>query len=83
VVEYLTLASRSKEEKKMNDRSTFLFAMPGFLSGMGSVLDLAGNSVTINSSSSEEEADAVAVRQDWLAIGDDMRKVIANFTASK
>jgi hypothetical protein len=60
----------------MNDRSSFLFAMPGFFGGMGSVLDLAGNGIMVNSSSDGDKADAIAIRQDWYTVGDDLRKVI-------
>jgi hypothetical protein len=63
----------------MGDRSSFLFAMPGFFCGMGSVLDLAGNGIMVNSSSDEDEADAIAIRQDWYAVGDDLRKAISDY----
>ena len=54
----------------------FLFATPGFLSGMGKALDLWGAMTAFNGAASAEEADRLAVLSDWLAVGEDMRNAI-------
>ena len=53
--------------------SDYLFATPGFVNGMGSVLDLGGTLFQYNGSSSGEEADALAMRSDFQAVGNDLR----------
>lgn len=53
--------------------SDYLFASPGFINGMGSVLDLGGTLFQYNGSLSGEEADALAMRNDFRAVGDDLR----------
>lgn len=53
-----------------------LFAMQGFFGGMASALDM-GNTLTIyNESLTPEEADAMAIRSDWKAVGQDLRSAM-------
>jgi hypothetical protein len=47
-----------------------------FLTGAGSVLALFGNYYEYNQSSTEAEADALALYSDWLNIGNDIRVAI-------
>ena len=54
----------------------FLYATPTFVSGMGRVIDLGATMTVFNSSDSEAEADAKAIYNDWLAIGNDMREAM-------
>lgn len=51
----------------------YLFSQNGFLIGMGSVLNVAGNYFEYNYSESGSEADARALASDWGAIGQDIR----------
>lgn len=53
-------------------RTSVLFALPSFLRGVASILDLGSTLTVYNESSSPEEADAKAIRSDWLAVGDDI-----------
>ena len=55
----------------------FLFARPTFWSGMGDVLDLGGTMVMFNESASPEEADNLALANDWAAVGNDIRSAMA------
>lgn len=55
----------------------FLFARPTFLSGMGAVLDLGGTMEMFNESSSPEEADSLAIMNDWVSVGNNLRSAIA------
>ena len=59
--------------------SDFLFVMPSFWGGVGSVLDVAGTaeSGNYNSSDTPIEADIRAVAADWLAVGQDIDAAIA------
>lgn len=61
----------------MNSRikTDFLTATPSFLTGMGSVLNVAGNYPEFNVSESPEEADLLALESDWRMVGQDFRDV--------
>lgn len=53
-------------------RSGYLFAQPSFLRGAARILDLGATMDWYNESRSPEEADALAIYIDWLAVGDDL-----------
>jgi len=57
--------------------SDFLFSRMSFLTGAGSVLALFGNYYAYNQSSTDAEADALALYSDWLNTGNDIRVAIA------
>lgn len=48
----------------------FLFADPSFLIGMARVLDIGGVFDDYNYSDTPEEADARAMRNDWISVGE-------------
>lgn len=50
----------------------FLFAMPSFMGGMASALDIGATLVVYNESPTPELADAIAIRNDWKTIMNDM-----------
>ncbi len=50
----------------MNDS---LFAVPGFLTGMGSAIDIGSTLTEYNVSRTPEEADYFALCSDWEAVG--------------
>lgn len=54
----------------------FLFSTPSFLSGAGTVINLAGNFYEFNSSDSGFEADEKAIENDFRMIGQDICDVI-------
>lgn len=56
----------------------YLVAKNSFFSGMSRVLDLGStkNKKSYNFSSSENQADYRAIRNDWNMVGQDMRKVM-------
>ena len=54
----------------------FLFARPAFWSGMGAVLDLGGTMEIFNESASPDEADTLALANDWAAVGNDIRSAM-------
>jgi hypothetical protein len=55
-----------------NFRTDFLTATPSMLIGAATVFNLAGRFCEFNASSSGEEADTMALRQDWAMIGQDI-----------
>lgn len=59
-------------------KSDFLVAENSFFIGMSRILDLGStiNKKSYNFSDSEEEADKVALLNDWEMIGQDMRNVM-------
>lgn len=70
----------------MNDQkqftSGFLFSTPSFLSGAGTVINLAGNYYKFNSSNFGTEADEMAIEHDFRMIGQDIKNAF-NFLKSK
>ena len=63
-------------------QTDFLFAKPGFVSGMASVLDLGGTLFILNESATPELADSRAIFSDWLNIGRDIRNAMNQFGKS-
>ena len=59
----------------MNPRAYTDFLVPtsSFLTGAGSVINLAGNYFDYNVSDSPEEADYKATLNDWLVLAQDLR----------
>ncbi len=53
-----------------------LFAQPSFWAGFGQILDFGNTMFEYNQSLSPEQADSLAIRGDWRAIGDDFRSAL-------
>jgi len=53
-------------------RSDFLFAQPGFICGIGRLVDLFGLFDSYNQSPTTEEADAKGLYSDWRITGEDL-----------
>lgn len=58
------------------NRTTFLFSESSFIEGVGRIVDFGLNLNKYNFSESGEEADYRALKSDWYAVGDDIRKVL-------
>lgn len=58
--------------------SDFLFVMPTFWRGVGSVLDVAGTaeSGNYNTAATPVEADIRTIAADWIAVGQDIDAAI-------
>lgn len=67
----------------MSDLSTYLFARPSLLEGMGRTVDLWGTMTEYNQSLSPEQADYLAILSDWTAVGDDLRSVMREVGAAE
>ena len=57
---------------KSNSVTDFLFTTPSFLTGAGTVMNLAGSFYDFNSSQSPNMADILAIKADFNIIGDDL-----------
>ena len=55
----------------------FLFAEPNFISGFGSAFDLGGTMMMFNNASSPNEADALALANDWALVNKDAREAVS------
>ena len=55
-----------------SDDTCFLFASPGFVTGLASVMDIGGSLLTYNVSPSGAEADRRALASDWAVVGSDI-----------
>ena len=63
-------------KKQRRYATGFLFSTPSFLSGAGTVINLAGNFYEFNSSESGFEADEKAIENDFRMIGQDISDII-------
>jgi hypothetical protein len=57
----------------MSQFTPFLFSRPSFFEGCARVLDLGDTLTEYNTALTPEQADAIALYLDWLAVGDDVR----------
>lgn len=60
-------------------RTDFLFSTPTILSGAGTVINLAGDFYNFNTSKSPQEADCLAIKNDFGVIGQDIKKAVSEF----
>ncbi len=63
-------------KRKKRFATDFLFSTPTFLSGAGTVINLAGNYYDFNASDSGSEADALALSNDFRMVGQDLADVL-------
>lgn len=57
----------------MSQYTPFLFARPSFVEGCARVLDFGDTLTSYNTALTPEQADAIALYLDWLAVGQDLR----------
>ncbi len=60
--------------------STFLFARASVVEGVARSLDIGGTLQAYNGSQSGQEADELALKADFHAIGDDLRRAISDLS---
>jgi len=58
--------------------TSFLYARPSFLEGVGRVVDFGNALQKYNTSSSSARADERSIRSDWASVGSDMCQVLEN-----
>jgi len=59
-------------------KTDFLIPRGSFAVGAGSIMNIAGVYFVYNTSSSEEDADARAIYNDWRIVGQDIEKALAH-----
>ena len=69
--------------KKNRYISDFLFTTPSFLSGAGTVINIAGNYYQFNESETDQEADNRAITSDFNMVGQDLLDVIEKLGSNK
>lgn len=63
--------------------TTFLFARPSASEGIARLLDFGNTLFMYNGSASEQDADDIAMRLDYLAVANDLRNAIQERTCGK
>jgi len=63
--------------------SYFLFARPSFLAGAASLMDFGNTLLAYNESVTPEQADYLATKCDWVAVGDDLRRAVKQLEADR
>lgn len=69
--------------KRTRFTTDFLFSQPSFLSGAATAFNLAGNFYEFNASESGEEADKIALENDFRMIGQDIQDVMNKVKSDK
>jgi hypothetical protein len=64
------------KDSSLQTYSFRLFARPTFLEGAARVFDLTHVLQRYRDDATDHEADATALRSDWMAVGDDIRPAI-------
>ncbi len=83
LVDMLVFIIKHEMKKRRRYTTGFLFSTPSFLSGAGTVLNLAGNYYEFNSSDSGSEADIIAIENDFRMVGQDIADVLEKIKDDK
>ncbi len=68
----LSRAFGRNRRKRARVSSTYLVANPSFLTGVARTLDLWGQLDAYNVSATTQQADALALHNDWKVVGQDL-----------
>ena len=60
-------------------KTFFLFAEPSFIEGLARIFDFSGTLNVYNESETEIEADFMALKNDWVEIGKDIKTAIKEY----
>jgi hypothetical protein len=63
----------------MSSMTDFLFARPSFTEGAARLIDFGNFLNEYNTTETANEADARALRSDWLMVGDDLQSALDAF----
>lgn len=61
---------------KLKFNSNFLFPKTDFVIGSGSVINVCGSYFKFNETKSPQEADRLALENDWGMVGEDLRTAL-------
>ena len=67
----------------MTECTYFLFARPSFLGGAAALVDFGNTLFVYNESVTPEQADYFAMKSDWVAVGNDLRRAIKELEADR
>lgn len=70
-------------KKIENSPTFFLFVEPSCLEGAARLIDLGGTMNVYNESETAAEADALAIYNDWRAVGNDLRYAIQEYERTR
>ena len=73
---------RDMTDAAVSPRTSYLFARPRALHGIARLFDFFGVYDSYNTSPTPQEADILAVFQDWLAVEEDAKHVMGAPSAS-
>jgi hypothetical protein len=59
--------------------SSILFARPSFWTSFGQFLDFGNTAFEFNRAVDGDQADFLAIKADWHAVGDDLRRAVKEF----
>lgn len=65
----------------MRNYTTYLTPTSSFLTGAASAFNLAGNFYQYNLTGDDQLDDYLALRADWMAVGEDMRNAMSRMNA--
>ena len=65
------------------DQSSFLFATPSFMEGVGRLIDFGDSLTEYNRVGSPEQADAWSIYLDWRAVGWDLVNAITTASSEE
>lgn len=65
-----------------SSESFLLFALPSFTEGVSRVLDLGATLEVYNEATSDAEADALALKADWMMVGRDFHSALRAIRAN-
>lgn len=68
---------------RYGEETGFLFALPGFLGGLATAIDIAGTLVEYNISQTPLEADIRAIASDWAITGKDISTAAKSLVEEK
>jgi hypothetical protein len=70
-------------KKQKRYKTDYLFSNPSFLSGAGTVMNLAGNYYQFNTFDTDFEADSKAIENDFRMIGQDIFDAVEHIKNNK
>ena len=66
-------------ENIKNSPTFRLFVRPSFIDGWARIIDLGATLDMYNKNKTEQEADILALKSDWKAVGNDIKSAIDKF----
>jgi len=61
----------------------YLFSEPSFIEGFARIIDMGGNLDTYQYSKTDEESDCLAIKNDWIQVGEDLESAIHNYESRR